>query len=317
MEEVPQVPQPPASIKLLVIDIDGTLLNPQGEITHQTLATVQAAQQAGIVVTLATARRYFNTAQIAAKVGLTGPPLIVYDGALIVQYPQATILHARPIQAQIAQQAVDAMVYHGIQPVVHPANLREEVWTGPAEFDNPIQHIYFASFPERVHRMPYHTLCAGQADPLRVVAFAEEEIIQTLMPDIAALDCSWNSIKRGSYDTAELVVMDRGCSKASGVCALAEMLNIPLQEVMAIGDNNNDIEMLRTVGWGVAMGHSPEAVKASARAVTANNLEDGAAQAIERYVLSPGNQDITHSPNGVGVRKGMSLPWLDEPSRSG
>jgi 5-amino-6-(5-phospho-D-ribitylamino)uracil phosphatase len=281
-----QAPPAPSSVKLLVIDIDGTLLNPQGEITPYTLATVQAAQQAGIVVTLATARRYFNTAQIAAKVGLTGPPLIVYDGALIVQYPQATILHARPVQAQIAQQAVDVMVYHGIQPVVHPADLGEEVWTGPSEFDNPIQHIYFSSFPDRVHRMPYHALCAGQADPLRVVAFAEEEIIQTLMPAIAALDCSWNTIKRGSYDTAELVVMDRGCSKASGVSAIAEMLHILLQEVMAIGDNNNDIEMLRTVGWGVAMGQSPDGVKASAHAVTASNWEDGAALAIERYALS-------------------------------
>lgn len=276
----------PANIRLLVIDIDGTLLNPQGEITPYTQTTVQAAQEAGILVTLATARRYFNTAQMAAKVGLTEPPLIVYDGALIVQHPQGTILHARPIHASLAQQAVDAMVFHGIQPVVHPFNLREEVWTGPAEYDNPIQHSYFSNFPERVRRMPYHALCTGHADPLRVVAFAEEEIIQSLMPDIATLDCSWNTIKRGSYDTAELVVMDKGCSKASGVIAIAEFLKIPLQEVMAIGDNNNDIEMLRAVGWGVAMGQAPDAVKASARAVTASNREDGAARAIERYALS-------------------------------
>jgi 5-amino-6-(5-phospho-D-ribitylamino)uracil phosphatase len=298
-EQIPQAPQEsiaPANIRLLVIDIDGTLLNPQGEITPYTQASVQAAQQAGIVVTLATARRYFNTAQMAAKVGLTAPLLIVYDGALIVQHPQGTILHARPIQSHIAQQAVDVMVFHGIQPVVHPLDLREEVWTGPSEFDNPIQHIYFSSFPERVRRMPYHALCTGHADPLRVVAFAEEEVIQSLTPEIAALDCSWNTIKRGSYDTAELVVMEKGCSKASGVIAIAELLKIPLQEVMAIGDNNNDIEMLRAVGWGVAMGQAPDAVKASARAVTASNWEDGAAQAIERYALSP-RQALSNSFN--------------------
>ena len=69
----------PTSIKLLVIDIDGTLLNPQGEITPATLASIHAAQQAGIVVTLATARRYCNTATIATELGLAGP-LILYDG---------------------------------------------------------------------------------------------------------------------------------------------------------------------------------------------------------------------------------------------
>src|SRR5437660_11958686 len=95
---------PPTSIKLLVIDIDGTLLNPDGKITPTTLASVQAAQQAGIVVTLATARCYCNTASIATELGLTAP-LILYDGALIVQHPQGSILSARQLNAVIAQPA--------------------------------------------------------------------------------------------------------------------------------------------------------------------------------------------------------------------
>src|SRR6266581_7476296 len=95
---------PPTSIKMLVIDIDGTLLNPQGEITPATLASVQAAQQTGIVVTLATARRYCNTAKIASELGLVGP-LILYDGAEIIQHPQSTILYTRTLEASIAQEA--------------------------------------------------------------------------------------------------------------------------------------------------------------------------------------------------------------------
>ena len=58
-----------------------------------------------------------------------------------------------------------------------------------------------------------------------------------------------------------------------------------MEEVMALGDNNNDIQMLRSVGWGVAMGQASEPVKVAAKAVTAPNWEDGAAQAIERYAL--------------------------------
>ncbi len=289
----------PTSIKLLAIDIDGTLLNPEGEITARTLAAVQAAQEAGIVVTLATARRYFNTAEIADELGLVGP-IILYDGAMIVRHPDAKVVYSRPLRADIAQEAVELLVRHGIQPVVHPdggfgGGLEEEIWTGAAELDNLWIDAYFAAYAERMRRMPYANLCIGHPDPLRVVAFAGEEAVQGLIPEVSALDCSWTNMKRGSFHTAELVVMDRGCSKASGTAALAQSLHIPLQEVMALGDNNNDVEMLRSVGWGVAMGQAPDNVKAAANVVTANNWEDGAAQAIERYALRCAAQAASNS----------------------
>jgi len=291
--------QMPESFKLLVIDIDGTLLNPEGEITPHTKATVQAAQEAGIVVTLATARRYGNSAKIATELELHGP-LIVYDGALIVQHPAATILYSRLLRADIAQAAVELLVRHDVQPVVHPDDgLLEEIWTGSVQLDNLFIDAYFAAYPEKMRRMPYAQLCTGHADPRRVVAFTSEEIIQGVIPEVAALPCSWNAIQRGSYGCAELVVMDRGCSKASGVAALAQALNIPLQEVMALGDNTNDIEMLQVVGWGVAMGQAPDNVKAAAKAVTASNREDGVAQAIERYALRTAPQAEANSFNRV------------------
>lgn len=278
----------PERIKMLVIDIDGTLLNADGEITAPTLAAVQAAQQAGIIVTLATARRYINTRQIADELGLH-IPLILYDGALIVEHPRGTILHRETLDSVIAQQAVDILVRHGVQPVVHPdTGLDEQIWTGPAEFDTMWLDAYFTVYSDMVRRMPYAQLCAGQPNPLRVVAFDSEETILSMQPEIAALDCSWTSIKRGNYGSAELVVMRAGCSKASAMAALAQQFGVPLKQVMALGDNNNDIEMLKLAGWGVAMGQAPQAVKAAARAVTATNAQDGAAQAIERYALGDG-----------------------------
>ncbi len=274
-----------ASIKMLVIDIDGTLLNPVGKITARTLAAVRAARQGGVIVALATARRFGNTRDIAGQVGFD-LPLVLYDGAMLVEYPQETLLSTQPVPVAIAQQAVEILVSHHIQPVVHPnTGLDERIWTGPAEFDNVWIAAYFASFPQLMRRMPFEMLCAGQPDPLRVVAFASEEAIAGLTPEIAALNCSWNSIRRGSYHTAELVVMQRGCSKASGVGTLARHFAIPLAEVMTIGDNTNDIPMLQAAGWSVAMGQAPELVRAAAKAVTASNAEDGVALAIEQYVL--------------------------------
>lgn len=277
----------PKSIKLLVLDIDGTLLNPEGRIAPATLVAIQAARQAGIVVTLATARRYCNTAPLATELGIDCP-LILCDGALIVQHPRMELLHSHLLDATVAQQAVDLLVHHAVQPVVHPfLGLSEEIWTGPAELDNLWIEAYFTTFPEQMKRMPYKDLCAGHPDPQRVVAFASEAAIQGLIPEVSQLNCSWTTIKRGSYGCAEMVIMDPTCSKASGVAALAHALAIPLDEVMAIGDNNNDSAMLQVAGWGVAMGHAPDAVKGIANAITASNAENGAALAIERYLLGP------------------------------
>jgi Cof subfamily protein (haloacid dehalogenase superfamily) len=274
-----------ANIKMIVIDIDGTLLTPEGSISTRTFETVRAAQKAQIVVTLATARRYTNTTKLANELGLE-TSLILYDGAMILQHPHKTILHTQLLRASVGQQAVDMLVRHKLQPVVHPfKDTEEQIWTGPADFDNPWVDTYFASAPEQVRRMPFETLCTGHPDPIRVVAFASEEIIHTLLPEVAALDCNWTITRRGNYGSSELAIMNSLCSKASGVTELARDLSIPLEQTMAIGDNNNDIGMLRTVGWGVAMGQASEAVKSAARVVTTSNWEDGVAIAIEYYAL--------------------------------
>jgi 5-amino-6-(5-phospho-D-ribitylamino)uracil phosphatase len=275
----------PVHIKMIVIDIDGTLLSPEGYITARSLEAVQAAQQARITITLATARRYSNTAPIANELGLN-TPLILYDGAIIMQHPHKAILHNHLLSANVGQQAVDVLIRHNIQPVVHPfKDTEEEIWTGPSSYDNPWVDTYFASARAQVHRMPFEMLCSGHPDPIRVVAFASEEVIHTLLPEVAALECNWTITRRGNYGSAELAIMNPACSKASGVIELARYHNIPLEQIMAIGDNNNDIEMLQTVGWGVAMGQASEAVKTAARAITTSNQEDGVAQAIQHYAL--------------------------------
>ena len=275
----------PLDIKLLAIDLDGTLLTPQKQITPRTLAAVRAAQEAGIIVTIATARRYCNTAPIASTLGLD-IPLILCDGALIVEHPGGSVLHTHPLQADVAQQLVDILVQCSVQPVVHHVNdTVEEMWLGPVEFDTFWLEGYLAAFPENIRRLPYSGLCAGHPDPLRVVAFTSEEIVSELIPAISTLPISWDAIKRGNFGWAELAMMAPRCSKAGGVTTLAGQLGIPLEQVMAIGDNTNDLEMLSAVGWGVAMGHAAEVIKQSADAVTTSNTEDGVALAIERYAL--------------------------------
>jgi len=287
------IPQEP--ISLIAIDIDGTLLTPQKHITSRTREAIQAAREAGIIVTLATGRRYHNTVIFAQELGID-IPIILYDGALVIDHPQGTVLHSHQLPADIAQQVVEILVQYKIQPVVHHIRENiEEIWTGHAEFDNDWVYNYFSFYPHNLQRFPYDNCCLGQPDPLRVLAFAPEEIAHTLVPAISTLDCSWNIINSGNYGTAEMAIMHKKCSKASGVEALARHLQVPLSQVMAIGDNNNDIEMLQSVGWGVAMGQASARVKAMAHATTASNTEDGVALAIERYALARDRQCFSNS----------------------
>ncbi|HTK06602.1 MAG TPA: Cof-type HAD-IIB family hydrolase [Ktedonobacteraceae bacterium] len=273
------------SIRLIVIDIDGTLLNPEQEITPRTRAAIKAAQDAGIVVTLATGRRYYSARPVAEDLGLE-IPLILCDGGMIVQHPAGDLLQAQLLSADIGQQAVDIMRRYHIQPVSQSIRGKyEETRTGPQEYDSEWVINYFASFPYELIRLPYTELCSSQSDLLRIVAFTSLELAEEMSLEIAELPCSWNVTHLGSYQSAELVVMPPNCTKASGVKALADRLAIPMEQVMAIGDNSNDIEMIQEVGWGVAMGQALPRLKEVAHAHTASNAEDGVALAIERYAL--------------------------------
>ncbi len=276
---------PPRPIKLLAIDIDGTLLNPQKEITPRVVAAVKAARQAGVIVTLATARRYIGSMPFADQLGIE-IPLITHDGALIIHHPHRKVIHTHLLANEIARQGVEIMVRHGVQPAIHYINgCDEEIWTGLAEFDNQEVSAYLKTAPDSVRRLAHGELCVADPEPLRVVAFGAEEVIYGMIAEISTLPCLWYAIKRGNYGCAEIVIMPTNCTKASGISALARHLEIPLEQVMAIGDNTNDIEILQAVGWGVAMGQAPDVVKAAADAVTASNTEDGVALAIERYIL--------------------------------
>ena len=286
--------EPLEPIRMLAIDIDGTLLTPQQHISPRTKEAIRAAQEMGIIVTLATARRYSNSKQFADELGIE-MPLITCDGALIIHHPDGSVLHTHSLPGLVAQQAIEIIVRNKVQPIIHHINGKcEETLSGLVEFDNQSVQGYFRLFP-KVHRMPHSKLCLGRPDPLRVVAFASEEEINRMVPEVAQLPCWWNTLQRGNYDCAELSIMNKACSKATGVAALARHLNISLPQVMALGDHTNDIEMLSSVGWGVAMGQAPGHVQALAHAVTATNAEDGAALAIERYALSRSRNATSNS----------------------
>ncbi|HEY7350043.1 MAG TPA: Cof-type HAD-IIB family hydrolase [Ktedonobacterales bacterium] len=277
--------------QLLMLDIDGTLLNEQGQITPRTRQAIAAAQAAGVLIVLATARRYFSAARFAADLGLTGP-IASYDGALIRVHPSGERWHSDPLPAVVGQAAVDAIARHGLQPLAqYDLDDGERVLTGPESGDTPWEGDYFTLLASPLERHPLDELCAGGHDPLRVVAFGPEERLERIAADMRHLPCQAYLNPLGSYGSAELSVMSPTTSKGAALSVLSSRLQLAPGQTMALGDSFNDLSMLGLAGLGVAMGHAPPEVRAVARAVTLSNTQDGAALAIERYLLNGNRPD--------------------------
>jgi Cof subfamily protein (haloacid dehalogenase superfamily) len=271
--------------RLLLLDIDGTLLNEQGQITPRTRRAVAAAQAAGVVVALATARRHYSATQFAADLGLHGP-VVSYDGALIRQHPSGEHWHSDPLPAVTGQAAVDAIARHGLQPLAqYNQEDGERVLTGPHDKDTPWMGNYYDLYAAQFERHALGELCVGKGDPLRIVAFGPLERLEPIAAELRPLPCQLYLNPQGSYGTAELSVMSLTTSKGNALSVLSSRLRLTHEQSMALGDSFNDMSMLRLAGLGVAMGQAPPEVQAVAGAVSLPNTEDGAACAIERYLL--------------------------------
>ena len=272
-------------VRLLVLDIDGTLLDPAGQLTPPTVAAVRAAVASGCVVTLATGRRYRTARPIAAALGLE-LPILVQNGALIKDSLTGEVLYHRHLSCAAAAAAIEYLWQAGLQPIVYEnAFVGERVYTGPVERDGVVNGAYFGRHPEDYQRCPSVEALIPTVAPLEVAAVDESARLSAVAPGLIHPGMR---LINTTYTSAAgfLEALDAGCSKAEALHELARRLNIPIAQTMAIGDNLNDLELLAAAGVGVAMGNARPEVLAVAREVTASNAEDGVAKAIARFVLA-------------------------------
>lgn len=301
-------------IHLLAADLDGTLLDPTGAISPRTLDALVGAQERGVRIVLATARRFTGALPVAqAAPGVDA--LILYDGAQVRAYPSGDVLSAQHLPAALGQQVADLMAAHGVQPIAqHGATAGERLIVGPRPPRGPWADAYLATTADQVERVPLAELCAGRPGPLRLVAFAPLRRLQRIARELAARYPIGESLSteglvatqvlpRGNYGTAELTVFAPGVSKGAALIRVAELLRIPLAQMLAIGDGLNDISMLRVAGLAVAMGTAPRALRRVAHVVTGTNAEDGVAQAMERYILGRTVELVGHA---AGSRHGAT-----------
>jgi hypothetical protein len=285
------------AIRLIALDLDGTLLNSRGELSARNRAAVEAARARGVRVALVTGRRFRDARPLALELGLD-VPVIAHNGALTKHARTLETVAAWLMPAEAALSVVRTGRAHGADPLVSDDHVGAGllVYDHLDEADTALQK-YIAwsrrvvgeeaarairqvdSLEEYLDHDPLHVAFSGGcaamgrlAEEMRAELGASVRLLLTLYP---------------KTDFALLDVLHPEASKGAGLAAVAAEQGLRREEVMAVGDNFNDLEMLEWAGTGVLMANADASLRESGRFhTTAANDEDGVAAAIERFVLN-------------------------------
>ena len=274
-------------VRLIALDIDGTLVDSRRELTDATVDAVRDAAGRGVRVTVCTGRSLPSAADAVRHLPLNAP-YVLNNGAMIYDVPQHRARYLRHLPRRIASDAVRLFRSLGFHPIVY-GPLPEVGYFYYDSFD-PENHAfvdYAEQNADRVHRVD--DVCDFLRQDVTCITVAErnervrsrKSHIRAQLPDAEVVF----EISPWDRSYSVITVMPSGVNKGDGLRRLALLLGIDLSEVMAVGDNLNDLEMLDVAGLGVAMGNAAPETRARADYVTASVDDEGVARAIERFIL--------------------------------
>lgn len=264
-------------IDLIAIDLDGTLLRDDKTISDRTKSAVKAAQDAGVEVVICSGRPYNAIVDILNELGLNNPEnhSITYNGGMVVQNKSQKIISSSHLTFEETIELYEYFLSLGM-PV---GCIDAEVGYYFDDFSyetsryvrdqNKLDHI----------RRDADDLPADSVFYKLVMAMDTGEVLQEHMDNMDTDLYEKYSIMRSHPHQLEL--MPKGIDKGAGLRSLCEHLGLSMESVMGIGDEENDIGMLESVGFPVVMANGSEKLKKMAKKVTLSNEEDGVAVVIE------------------------------------
>ena len=273
--------------QLIAIDIDGTLLDSQSQLRPRVRAALRRAIEADVLVLLCTGRRYYSALPVAEDAGLE-LPLVCHSGALVKDTGTHATLASTPLQEAELDSLLDALDAVGYTPLVYvDAHEQGLDFVVPADAPLTVWHEdYLAKNAGRYAMVP--TLRDGlPADVVQVCTFAaidELRAFQATLSERVREPVTCHLLSSPHYLGHFLEFQSAAASKWVAVEALARSRGIVPDEIMAIGDDENDISMLRNAGLGVAMGNAAYAVKSAADLVTASNDDEGVGRVVEKIL---------------------------------
>jgi HAD superfamily hydrolase (TIGR01484 family) len=242
--------------KLLALDMDGTLLNGNSEISEENERWIQSAMDAGIAVCLATGRGYQSALPFARQLKLT-TPMVLVNGSEVWEEPGK--LHSRTLM-----EPRDIIALRELA-------VRYGTWYWAYSLDGVYNKNGWPDDEE------------DRAEWLKFGFYTEDDRARRAVTDAIA---GIGHFELTNSHPHNIELNPAGVSKASGLRKVCGMLGLDMSQVVACGDSLNDASMIRDAGLGVAMGNAQEEVKRMADAVTLTNEEDGIAHVIQTYLLS-------------------------------
>lgn len=267
--------------KLLVLDVDGTLLNSEKKIGARTLSALLKVQQMGVRIVLASGRPTYGLMPLvkALELGNYGGFILSYNGGQIINAQNGEVLFERRINPEMLPYIEKKARKNGFSLFTyHDENIVSN------DIDN--EHIRQEALFNNMHLIKEEEFSiAIDFPPCKCMLVSDDE------EALVALEEHWRRQLNGALDVFRsepyfLEVVPTAINKANTLGALLEKLEIPSEEVVAIGDGVCDVSMLQMAGLGIAMGNAEDSVKICADMVTASNDEDGVAIAVEKSILA-------------------------------
>lgn len=265
------------TIQAIVTDVDQTLLTSEHKLSPRNERALRQAMAQGITVILATGKSRPSAEAVIRQLALDTPG--VYLQGLAIYNADGTIRHERTLDPAVAAQVIALTEDDGHTVIAY---CRDRIFMGrPRERWHQMLVNYHEPTPEPVESLAEHL--NGTAVN-KMVVFCEQEVIGALRERLEAHLGDSATLVQAVNNMLEIV--PPGSSKGRGLKRLLDDLGIPAEHVLAIGDGENDVEMLQLAGIGAAVGNAADVAKAAADVVVATNDEDGVAEAIERFALN-------------------------------
>ncbi|MDQ0148164.1 Cof-type HAD-IIB family hydrolase [Eubacterium multiforme] len=272
------------AIKLICIDMDGTLLKDQQIVSEENKKAIEEAVAKGVKVAITTGRIYDCAKLYSKEIGLD-TPIIASNGAFIGYNDE--VIYNNPLDIDDIKLFFDVTKKYGLKAYLTanfgiiseeelPENHVYKILNKTLKEDEKVKLIVSKDINKEIEKYNGEILkgvCSSELEKDKLIKARKE--LESLDRNIEIVS-SWN-------DNFE--IMKKGSSKGEAAKALAKYFGINREDVMCIGDSENDLSMIKYAGVGVAMGNGTEDVKKAASYITDTNVNDGVAKAIRKFVL--------------------------------
>jgi len=276
------------TIRLVALDLDGTLLDPFGKLTPAVRAAVGRATQRELRIVVCTGRRFRTALPHARALGLTGA-IVVHNGAIVKDLASAQTLQHAYLPGSEFDEVIAHVRSHG-PPLVYVDTYLDgvDIITERPERAHPFQREYVDDQGEVV-TVVENVAKTGRERVIMVSAMADATTLEDLRQRANErfgdrIQTHW--LLNKNYQGQILEFLSPAAGKWPALERLAESWGIAPSEIAAVGDDTNDAQMLGRVGLGIAMGNAVPEVRAAAQAVVGRNAEGGVVEAIEQILTA-------------------------------